>query len=99
LQILIGFVFLPEKLRLELKKEMNNIDRFLFEKELEIYRWEPAEPDEGEYKAWFKDLSPEEQLDVEVTDRLSNLKGLMRDKIKKYVSEGQNDIASPSTEE
>jgi hypothetical protein len=80
-------LFLPERLRDELKKEIDDIDSFLTEKEIEIYGWEPPS-DEGEYEAWFEDLSPEEQLDVEVKDRLSKLKGVMRDKIKKHVSEG-----------
>ena len=81
-------LFLPEKLREELKKEIDDIDAFLTEKQIEIYGRDPDKYDEGEYEAWFKDLSPEEQVDVEVKDRLSKLKGVMRDKIKKHVSEG-----------
>lgn len=80
-------LFLPQRLREELKKEIDDIDAFLTEKQIELY----GEPDVGEgdeYEAWFAGLSPEEQADVEVTDRLSRLKGVMRDKIKKHVSEG-----------
>jgi hypothetical protein len=81
-------LFLPEKLREELKKEIDSIDAFLVEKEIELYGEPPDVGDEGDYEGWFADLSPEEQADVEVTDRLSKLKGVMRDKIKKHVSEG-----------
>lgn len=81
-------LFLPEKLREELKKEIDDIDAFLTDKQIEIYGWEPEQPDEGEYEAWYEDLSPEEQIDVDVVDRLSKLKGAMRDKIKKHISEG-----------
>lgn len=81
-------IFLPEKLRMDLKKEMKDIDQFLYEKQIEI---EGPPPDYDSYiddrEAWFKSLNPYERVDVEVKDRLSRLKSSMRDKIKKQVSE------------
>lgn len=80
-------LFLPDKLREELKKEVQDIDQFLLEKQIDLYGEPPewSEPDDSE--AWFESLTPEERVDVEVTDRLRKLKGLMRDKIKKHISE------------
>jgi len=83
-------LFLPDKLREGLKKEIQDIDQFLFEKEIEIFgEPEPPEefPEEYEHEAWLASISPVERVDVEVRDRLSRLKGSMRDKIKKYISE------------
>ena len=79
-------LFLPHKLREELRKEVRDIDSFLLEKEIDLYG-EPSGYGEDEHEAWFESLSPEERVDVEVRDRLSKLKGSMRDKIKKYISE------------
>ncbi len=78
-------LFLPAGLRNELRKEVDDIDRFLLRKEIEI-QGEP-EYDQDEYEAWFADLSPEEQLDVEVRDRLSRLKENMRSKMEKHLSD------------
>ena len=79
-------LFLPDKLRRELKNEVEDIDSFLLKKQIEIYG-EPPDYEPEDYEAWFEDLSPEERVDVEVKDRLSRLKNSMRDKIKKHVSE------------
>ena len=82
-------IFIPDKLRKELKKEMRDIDDFLFDKIQEIYgQYEPDYPpdEEEDYEAWAQDY-PEEALDAEVRQRLGGLKGSMRDKIKKYISE------------
>jgi hypothetical protein len=79
-------LFLPDKLRKELKNEVEDIDSFLLKKQIEIYG-EPPGYESDDYEAWFEDLSPEERVDVEVKDRLSRLKNSMRDKIKKHVSE------------
>ncbi|MGB8780913.1 MAG: hypothetical protein WCD81_09745 [Candidatus Bathyarchaeia archaeon] len=81
-------LFLPEKLREELKKEIDDIDTFLTEKQIEIYGEPPDLGEEDEYEEWFADLPPEDQANIEITDRLSKLKGVMRDKIKKHISEG-----------
>jgi len=81
-------LFVPEKLRDELKTEIGDIDTFLTRKEIELHGEPYDDVDQGEYEDWVADLSPEEQVDVELTDRLSRLKGVMRDKIKKHVSEG-----------
>jgi len=80
-------LFLPDKLRDELKKELQDIDQFLLEKEIDLHG-EPWEEElENDYEAWFESLSPQERVDVEVTDRLSKLKGSMMDRIKKHISE------------
>lgn len=81
-------LFLPDKLRGELKKEIQDIDQFLLEKQIDLYGGPPEEWfEEDDYEAWFESLSPEERVDIEVRDRLSKLKGSMRNKIKKHISE------------
>ena len=80
-------LFLPDKLREELKKEIQDIDQFLFEKQIDLYGEPPEEYFEDDYEAWFESLSPEERVDVEVRDRLSKLKGSMRNRITKHISE------------
>jgi len=77
-------MFLPDKLREELRKEMQNIDAFLYAKMEELYGTEPEYPD---YEDWIQDISPEEEVDMEVRQRLSGLKDSMRREIRKYVSE------------
>lgn len=80
-------IFLPNKLRKELKKEIRDIDQFLYDKRVELYGYEPEYPEDPEdYKAWAK-AYPEEALHNEIWNRLRGLKGSMREKIKKYVSE------------
>jgi hypothetical protein len=79
-------IFLNDKLRKDLKKELYDIDAFLTEKELEFFG-PPPEQDEQDYGDWFESLSPDQQIDVEVENRLTSLKGTMRDRIKKHVSE------------
>jgi uncharacterized membrane-anchored protein YhcB (DUF1043 family) len=82
-------LFLPDKLKEELKKEMQDIDQFLFDKEIELYG-EPSEEwlqtSQNDYEAWFESLSPKERVDEEVKERLSSLKSSMRKKIEKYIS-------------
>jgi len=78
-------MFLPDKLKKELKKEIWSINAFLSEKRDEIYGPEPEYPDD--YEDWLQAISPEEALDEQITTRLRGLKTLMRDKIRKYVSE------------
>jgi hypothetical protein len=79
-------IFLPDKLRVELRKEVLNIDAFLHAKMEELYGSEP-EPEYPDYEDWIEALSPEEEVDMEVEQRLSGLKDSMRQKIRKYVSE------------
>lgn len=79
-------IFLPNRLRNELKSELSSLDDFLSEKEIEL-RGPPPEYPPEEYEAWFEDLSPDEQLDIEVENRLSTLKDTMRSKIKNHVSD------------
>ncbi len=78
-------IFIPIKLRNELKKELQDIWNVLYSKQIEMYGPEP-EYEEEDYEDWAKDF-PEEALDAEITERLSKLKGSMRSKIKEYVSE------------
>ena len=78
-------IFVPDKLRKELKKKIWDIELFLYEQELELYGPPPEIPDD--YEDWIEDLSPEELVDMELENRLSKLKGSMRESIKKYVSE------------
>lgn len=78
-------IFLPEKLRKELEKEMQDIDDSLKLKELELYEPEP-EDYLDDYERWIE-VSPEEEVDMELKSRLGGLKRSMRDKIKKYASE------------
>lgn len=77
-------IFVPEKLKDELRKEIQSVNAFLSEKLEELYGPEP-EPDD--YDDWAEDISPEEELDQEVETRLRGLKSQMRQKIRKYVSE------------
>lgn len=79
-------LFLPDKLRNELKKEIRDIDQFLSQKRIEI-EGSPPEFDEEEHEAWLQSLDPYEAVDREVRDRLSRLKSSMMDKIKKSISE------------
>lgn len=78
-------IFIPISLRNELKKELQDIWNFLYDKQIEIYGSEPEYPPD-DYEAWAE-VFPEKALDFEIKDRLKNLKGSMRDKIKKYISE------------
>ena len=78
-------IFIPIKLRKELKKEIRDIESFLLDKQIELYG-EPEIPEEDDYEAWAEDF-PEQALDIEIGTRLRGLKGSMRDKIKKYISE------------
>ena len=81
-------LFLPRKLRKELRGEVLKLDSFLFNRLVELghYQEPPDEDYEDDYEAWAKDF-PEQALDAEVRQRLSGLKGSMRGKIKKYISE------------
>ena len=76
-------MFLTSGLREALKKEIDDISSFLYEKQIEIYGEQP-EPD-YDYYDWI--ATPEEEVDNEVKNRLSSLKGNMRDKIKAHISE------------
>lgn len=80
-------IFLPKKLRKELEKEIHDIDDFLSRKELELYG-RPPEPESylNDYEKWIE-VSPEEEVDMEIKSRLGGLKRSMRDKIRKYASE------------
>lgn len=78
-------IFLPEKLCKELKKELQSIDAFMWEKLEDIYG-PPPEEEPDDYEAWAE-AYPEDALDAEIRSRLMGLKGSMRDKIKKYISE------------
>ena len=78
-------IFIPTKLRNELKKELQDIWNFLYSKQIEMYGPEP-EYEEEDYEAWTE-VFPEEAVDAEITERLSKLKGSMRSKIKEYISE------------
>jgi len=84
-------LFLPRKLRSELRGEVLRLDGFLLNRLIKLGHYqEPRdewlEDQEAEAAAWAEDF-PEEALDAEVRQRLSGLKSSMRDKIKKYVSE------------
>ena len=78
-------IFLPDKLRRELKKEVRDIDSFMWEKLEDLYG-PPPEYEPDDYEAWASHF-PEAALDAEIRERLSGLKGSMRGKIKKYISE------------
>ena len=78
-------IFLPDKLRKELKKEIRDIDAFMWEKLEDLYG-PPPEYEPDDYEAWTE-AYPEQALDEEIRSRLRGLKGSMRSKIKKYVSE------------
>ena len=78
-------IFIPAKLRNELKKELQDIWNFLYSKQIDMYGPEP-EYEEEDYETWAEAF-PEEALDAEITERLSKLKGSMRSKIKEYISE------------
>ena len=84
-------LFLPRKLRSELRGEVLKLDGFLSNRLVELGHYqEPPdewiEDHEAEAAAWAEAF-PEEALDAEVRQRLSGLKSSMRDKIKKFVSE------------
>lgn len=76
-------IFLPDKLRDELRKEILDIDGFLYRKMEELYGPEPEPPD---YEDWIQDLSPEEEVDMEIEQRLRGLKDSMKRRIMKYIS-------------
>jgi len=84
-------LFLPRKLRSELRGEVLKLDGFLLNRLIELGHYE--EPPEGFVEDWeaesaaWAEAFPEEALDAEVRERLSGLKSSMRDKIKKYISE------------
>jgi hypothetical protein len=78
-------IFLPEKLKEELRNEVRSVSAFLSKKLEELYGPAPEIPDD--YPDWIKALSPEEEIDVELEARLKGLKSQMRGKIRKYVSE------------
>ena len=80
-------LFLPEKLVVDLRKELSDIDHYLTEKEYEIMGPPPEYPEE-EYQEWMQSLDPFEEVDMEVKNKLSTLKRDMKDKIKKNISEG-----------
>jgi hypothetical protein len=81
-------LFLPVALKRELRKQLLELDAFLQEKEFEIYGEPEEDPHaEEEYESWFSDLSPDEQLDVEIEQKLESVKGNMRDKIQKHMSD------------
>jgi hypothetical protein len=75
-------------LKQELRRQLLELDSFLQARELEIYG-EPEENShaEEEYESWFNDLSPDEQLDVEIERRLESLKGNMISKIQQHMSD------------
>lgn len=74
-------IFIPTRLGDELKNEINKIWSLIYGTGIP----EP-EPEEFDYESWAKAF-PEEALGYEITDRMHRLKGSMRDKIKKYISE------------
>jgi len=84
-------LFLPTRLRNELRGEMLKMDGFIIGRLAELGHYEEP-PDEyledyaAEAAAWAEAF-PEEALDAEVRERLSRLKSSMRDRIKKYISE------------
>jgi gas vesicle protein len=78
-------IFVPIKLRNELKGKLQEIWNYLDTKQIELYGEPPEEPPD-DYEAWAEAF-PEKALDAEITQRLSTLKSSMRDKIKEYVSE------------
>lgn len=84
-------LFLPRKLRSELRGEVLKLNGFLTSRLVEIgFYGEPPdeylEDYEAEAAAWAEDF-PKAALDAEVRERLSGLKSSMRDRIKKYLSE------------
>ena len=78
-------IFLPEKLKQELKNEVQDVSSFLSKKIEEFYGTEPEPPDD--YEDWAEALSPDEEIEAELEARLKGLKSKMRGKIKRYVSE------------
>jgi len=81
-------IFLPEILCKELKKELHDIETFMWKRRDDLYgpEPEPDEPPDDDYEAWAQDF-PEQAIDAEIKSRLMGLKGSMRGKIKKYISE------------
>lgn len=73
-------IFIPTRLRDELKSEINEIWSLIYSDVPE------PEPEEFDYESWAEDF-PEQARSYEIGDRMRRLKGSMRDKIKKYVSE------------
>jgi hypothetical protein len=78
-------IFLPEKLKEELRNEVREVSVFLSKKIEEVYGPTPEIPDD--YEDWIEDISPDEEIDVALETRLRNLKSEMRGKIRKYVSD------------
>lgn len=79
-------IFLPEKLRNYLEKQVADVSLFLSIKEAELYGEPPDYSDD--YQDWLESLTPEEQVDNELSERLSSLKKNMRDSIKKQIADG-----------
>jgi len=77
-------IFVPEKLKEELRQEIRSVNAFPSERLEEMHGVEP-EPDD--YDDWAEAISPEEELDQEVETRLRGLKSQMIERIRKYVSE------------
>jgi len=78
-------IFLPDRLTKELKEEISSTSAFISQKYEEFFGPEPEPPED--YQDWVRDISPEEEIDEQIESRLSGLKDLMRNKIRKYVSE------------
>jgi hypothetical protein len=78
-------IFLPEKLKEELRNEVRGVSAFLSKKIEEFYGPTPEIPDD--YEDWIEAVSPDEEIDAEVEARLRGLKSKMRGNIRKYVSE------------
>jgi len=84
-------LFLPTRLRSELKGEVLKLDSFLTKRLFEIgYYQEPPEEyfedAQAEAAAWAEAF-PKQALDAEIRERLSGFKSSMSDIIKKYLSE------------
>lgn len=78
-------LFLPDKLKSDLRKELAEVDSLVAEQEIMIFGPPPEYP--NDYDEWARDLSPEQQLDDEITSRLSGLKSKMGEEIRKYFAE------------
>lgn len=81
-------LFLPAILKTELRGQLIAIDGYLQERQFEIYGEPDEDPNaEEEYKSWFNDLSPDQQLDIEIERRLSALKSAMTRKIEEHITD------------
>lgn len=77
-------IFLPIKLREDLKKEVQNVDDFIYQREIDIgMRQEYPE----EWEEWVQEYDPIEELKKDLGTRLKGLKSSMRNRIRKYFSE------------